>query len=304
MQNYVGESAALMAAMGWTISAVCWTSAGRSVGSLVVNTVRLVIALPLFLIYGVLVLGEAVPFSASLQTWLILGGSGVLGFFICDMLLFRSFLMIGPRLAMLIFSLSPVVASLCGWWWLGETLSPMNMIGMAIALSGVSWVVLESPRRPTSRPTSDTGPSHVPLLGILFAFLAMLSQGVSGVIAKMGMQDLDSPVAATEIRLIVGLLCFLVLMPIVGKHKACFAVFKNRKIMTILTIGAIAGPSLGVVLLMFAFKHISTGLAMTFISLTPVMIIPFSVFIFKEHVSLRAMLGAVVACVGAAILLL
>jgi drug/metabolite transporter (DMT)-like permease len=221
------------------------------------------------------------------------------------MLLFRSFLMIGPRLAMLIFSLSPVVASLCGWWWLGETLSPMNMTGMAIALSGVSWVVLESPRRPTTAgSTKGEAPSHVPLRGIVFAFLAMLSQGVSGVIAKMGMQDLDSPVAATEIRLIAGLLCFLVLMPILGKHKACFAVFKNRKIMTILTIGAIAGPSLGVVLLMFAFQHISTGLAMTFISLTPVMIIPFSVFVFKEHVSLRAMLGAVVACVGAAILLL
>jgi drug/metabolite transporter (DMT)-like permease len=300
MQNYVGEIAALLAALGWTISALCWTTAGKQVGSMVVNTVRLAISLPLFVIYGALVLGEVIPLSASPREWLILGSSGVIGFFICDLVLFRSFLLIGPRLAMLIFSLSPIVTSLCGWWWLGEQLSRTDMTGMAIALSGVSWVVLESPRQPNPAIARD----HTSRLGLLFAFLAMLAQAISSVIAKSGMQEMASPVAATEIRLIAGLICFIILMPTVGKSKACLDVFKRPQVLKIMIVGSIAGPTLGVALLMFSFKHISTGLAMTFVSLTPVMIIPFSVLIYKEHVSLRAILGAILACAGAAMLLL
>ncbi|MBT7065637.1 MAG: DMT family transporter, partial [Verrucomicrobia bacterium] len=179
-------------------------------------------------------------------------------------------------------------------------LSRTDMAGMAIALAGVSWVVLESPRR---RHPAIVG-QHPPARGLLFAFLAMLAQAVSSVIAKTGMQEMASPVAATEIRLIAGLICFVLLMPIVGKSRACLQVFKKPQVLKVMIVGSIAGPSVGVALLMFSFKHISTGLAMTFISLTPVMIIPFSVLIYKEHVSLRAILGAIIACSGAAILLL
>lgn len=268
---------------------------------MVVNTVRLIIALPFFLLYGHFVLGSAIPFAASAHAWLYLGLSGVLGFFLCDLCLFRSFLIIGPRLAMLVFSLSPLVSSVFGWWWLNEQLSPLDIFGMLMALSGVAWVVLESPRRNPARPIPVDRP---PWLGFAFAFIAMLCQGVSSVVAKNGMQDLASPVAATEIRLIAGLVCFLVLMPLVGKHRACVAAFKDRHTLAILTAGAIAGPTLGVALLMFAFTKIPTGLAMTFVALTPVMIIPFTVMLYKERVSPRAIFGAIVACAGSALLLI
>lgn len=302
MHSYSGEAAALGAALGWTISSLCWTAAGKRVGSMVVNTVRLVIALPLFLLYGQLVLGEAIPFSASNHAWLYLGISGVLGFFVCDLFLFRSFLIIGPRLAMLIFSLSPLVSSALGWWWLDENLSPLNISGMLIALSGVAWVVLESPR--VDPAINVPAARRIPWHGTAFAFLAMLAQGFSSPIAKYGMQDIASPMAATQIRLITGLICFLILMPLAGKAGACLAAFKDRRAMAILTTGAIAGPTLGVALLMFSFIRIPTGLAMTFTSLVPVLIIPFVVIIHKERVSLRAIFGAIVACTGSALLLI
>jgi len=69
------------------------------------------------------------------------------------------------------------------------------------------------------------------------------------------------------------------------------------------TRGAIAGPTLGVALLMYSLTKIPTGLAMTFISLMPIMIMPFSVILFKEHISPRAIVGAVIACIGSALLL-
>jgi drug/metabolite transporter (DMT)-like permease len=294
MNEHAGQIAAMAAALGWTISAVCWTSAGKRVGSLVVNTVRLVIALALFVVYGWLIKGEPIPLGASQHAWLWLSISGAMGYFLCDLFLFRSLLLIGPRLALLILSLAPLVASLCGWWWLNERLSSRDILGMIIALSGVIFVVFESPRR--KRPPGTH--VHFSWLGILFAFLALLNQGASVVLAKIGMRDFESPIAATEIRVIAGLICFAILMPILGRHKQCLAVFKDRRTISIIAVGSLAGPTIGVALLMYALTQIPSGLAMTFISLTPIMIIPFSVLLFKEHVSVRAILGAVVACAG------
>jgi drug/metabolite transporter (DMT)-like permease len=132
----------------------------------------------------------------------------------------------------------------------------------------------------------------------------MLAQGVSNVVAKTGLDGMTSPVAATQIRLIAGLLCFLVLAPLVGKHKDCIKTFKDRSTMMILTAGTIAGPTIGVALLMYAITRIPTGLAMTFTSLSTVMIIPLSAIIHKEKITRRAICGALIACTGSALLLL
>ncbi len=236
MNEYIGSIAALGAAMGWTISAVCWTSAGKRVGSLVVNTVRLVLALAMFTLYGWLVHGQPVPMTASAQSWLWLGISGVTGYFLCDLFLFRSFLIIGPRLTLLIFSLSPIVASLCGFWWMGERITPRQMLGMAIAMSGVMWVVMESPKRKKN--------IHFTWVGGLLAFLAMVSQGVAAVIAKIGLQEFNHPVAATQIRVIFGLACFIILMIILRRVRKCVDVFRDRTSIGIITIGSAAGPAI------------------------------------------------------------
>ncbi len=147
MSEHIGAIAALSAALCWTISVLCWTAAGKRVGSLVTNTVRLVIALPLLMLYCWLVDGSPVPLSASPTAWAWLALSGVVGFFLCDLCLFQSLLLIGTRLALLIFSLAPLVASFFGWWWLNERLSILEITGIAIALAGVIWVVGESPQR-------------------------------------------------------------------------------------------------------------------------------------------------------------
>ncbi len=47
-----------------------------------------------------------------------------------------------------------------------------------------------------------------------------------------------------------------------------------------------------------ALQYLTAGVASTFLSLTPVCIIPFAIYIHKEHVSLRAFAGAVIAVAG------
>lgn len=62
--------------------------------------------------------------------------------------------------------------------------------------------------------------------------------------------------------------------------------------------GAVIGPFVGVSLSLMVLHYLTTGVASTFLSLTPVCIIPFSIYIHKESVSMRAFAGAVVAVAG------
>jgi drug/metabolite transporter (DMT)-like permease len=71
-----------------------------------------------------------------------------------------------------------------------------------------------------------------------------------------------------------------------------------------MTLGAVTGPFLGVSLLNMSIQRIPTGVAQTMAALVPVLIIPFVVFLKKERISWRAVIGAFVAVAGVAILML
>lgn len=298
MFSYLGEMAALATAFLWTMSALCWTVAGERVGSLAVNVIRLLVALPLLMLYLWLAEGQAAPFSASAGAWIYLSLSGFFGYFVCDLFLFKSFLLMGPRLGMLFLSLAPPLTALIGWLVLGERLAPIHWLGMALTLAGVAWVVLESPASP-----ADSGRRYVfTFRGGVAASLAAAGQAVSMVFAKMGLKDGISAVAATEIRLIAGLAGFLVLLAVWRRYPMLFKAARDRRAVGIITVGTIVGPVVGVVMLMFSIRHISTGLAQTFLALSPVIIIPFMRFLYKERVGFPAVAGAVLAFAGIALL--
>lgn len=294
MSTYYGEIAALLTAFCWMLSSLCWTVAGERVGSLAVNVIRLLVALPMLLLIAALSNGGAFPFAASAHTWFWLGLSGFFGFFVCDLFLIRSFLMIGPRLGLLILSLSPPLTALIGWIVLGEHLTLTNWAGMVLTLAGVVWVIVESPS-----PAAGTGRRYVfSLAGGLTAFIGAFAQAVAIVTAKMGMLDGCTAIAATQIRLVTGLGSFLVLILALRRYPMVFKAFHNRRALGVIFLGAVFGPVVGVTLMMVAVSLIPTGLTQTFLSTSPVMIIPFMWFFYKERVGWQAIAGAIVACVG------
>ena len=295
---YIGEIAALATAFLWMLSSLCWTAAGERIGSLAVNVIRLLVALPMLMAYLWLTEGVVVPFAASADTWLYLSISGVLGFFVCDLLLFRSFLLIGPRLGMLILSLAPPLTALIGQLLLHEHLTTLNWFGMALTMAGVAWVVLESPAA-----HENSGRRYVfTLRGGAMALLAACSQAIAMVVAKIGLKEEISAIGATEIRLIAGLACFLVMLLVMRRYPMLYQAAGDRRALGIIVLGAIVGPVVGVAMLMVAIGHIQTGLAQTFLALSPVMIIPFMRLIYKERIGFQAVAGALLAFVGVALL--
>lgn len=301
--SYTGEIIAIVTVLCWTVSVQFFEAASKRVGSTPVNIIRISTALILFGTFLYFKNGYIIPLDFPARAWFYLGLSGVVGFFLGDICLFKALVEIGPRLALLIFSLSAPVAALIGWIFLAEVYLPHQWAGMAVTLTGVGMVILEK-----NKPSDQTNPSAknrtqrtVSLKGILLGIGAMLGQATGYVMSKTGMQTengfLDA-FAATQIRAIAAFICFALFFTITRKWGRVTAAVKDTKALAYTAIGALIGPFIGVSLSLMVLHYLTAGVASTFLSMTPVCIIPFSIYLHKEHVSMRAFAGAVVAVAG------
>jgi len=297
MVAHLGEMAALGTAVCWTATAMAFESAGRRVGSLAVNLIRLLGALALHAILGLVRRGALVPVDAPVHAWTWLALSGLVGFCLGDLCLFRAFVVLGARLSVLMMALVPPITALAGWIVLGERLSPRDWLGMGITLAGVAWVVLERGRTVTG------GQRRHPVSGILLGLGGAAGQAIGLILSKYGMRGYDA-FASTEIRVIAGVAGFSVLFLIAGWWPRVFSAFRDGTAMARTGLGAFFGPFLGVSLSLVAVQHTASGVAATIMALVPVLIIPPATLIFKERISPRAIGGAALAVAGTVLLFL
>ncbi|NUQ78792.1 MAG: DMT family transporter [Polyangiaceae bacterium] len=292
-----GELAALGTALCWTMSSLAFTAAAKRLGSLALNLIRLLIALGLLTLANAARRGLPFPIDATPEAWAWLSASAVVGFVIGDMALFRAFLLIGPRLSMLVMALSPPMTAVLGWIALGEELKALDWLAMGVTLAGVAWVVFE--RAPAAKEEAPAG--EKPIRGYLLALLGAAGQSGGMLLSKLGMKDYDA-VAATQIRVIAAVGIYSLLFLALGWWGHVIRGFKHTSGMAFAALGAAAGPFVGVTLSLVAIQHTQMGVAATIMSIVPVMIIPFVILINKERVSARAALGAAVAVAGVALL--
>jgi drug/metabolite transporter (DMT)-like permease len=296
--EHVGEWAALATAVLWTLSALAWTSAGKCIGALAVSFLRLLLAVFLLMLYGYCSRGLALPSDAAPRVWFWLGISGFLGFFVSDLCLFKAFLVIGPRLSLLVTSLTPPFVAVISWAWRGEGLGSLAWLAMGVTLSGVLWVVLEQREDQHSHPHLRRESRY----GLILAGIGTVTQSFGMVLAKDGISDYD-PAASALIRILGALVGYFLLITVLRRWRPVVAATRKGKAMWFLLGGTIVGPCVGVSLCMLALQHCHEGVVTTILATIPVMILPFSIYLFGEKVSVRAVGGALVAVAGVALLM-
>ena len=303
MENYFGELAALLTAVFWTVTSMSFESAGKKVGSLAVNLIRLVVAFFLLGMFTWVSRGAFLPTDAGWERigWLAL--SGLVGFVIGDLLLFQAFVVVGARISMLIMALSPPITALAGWLLLDEVLSPMNWLGMVVTLTGISIVILKRENSPENKNGRKKLKAAYSVPGILLAFGGSIGQGVGLVLSKKGMGNYDA-FASAQIRVLTGIIGFAVLFIFMKRYGRVWAALKNRSAMKRIYLGSFFGPFLGVSFSLLAVQHTRAGIAATIMAIVPVLIIPPAILLFKEKVNWKEIAGALVAVGGVAIFFL
>jgi len=292
--SHYGEFAALTTAIFWTITALAFEGATTRVGTYSVNIIRLVFGFIFLTALAWFNRGILFPTDATQQAWFWLLLSGIIGFVLGDLFLFASYPIISSRVAMLVMTLAPPFAAILGWAILGETMSEISILGMFLVISGISLAIWSKPKG-DKKMKLNFSPK-----GLLYALLGTIGQAIGLVLSKLGMGEYNA-FAATQIRIIAGIIGFVVLITVLKKWGNIGKAFGNKKAMTGITIGSIFGPFLGVSFSLIAIQHTSTGIAATLMSIVPILIIPPAILIFKQKVSTKEIIGAIISVVGVAL---
>jgi drug/metabolite transporter (DMT)-like permease len=293
---FIGEFAALTAAVLWSNSSIIFTTASIKLGSMQLNVDRMAMAV-LYLIITIFVF--KIDFTLNFNQILLLSISGFVGLIIGDTALFKSFAEIGPRLTLLIYSCNPAIAGVLAFIVLHETLSKMGIVGIFVTLSGIALVVLDKTVPSDAR-------FKITTKGVLFAFLGSAGQGVGLIFAKMAFSygDMHS-FTATFVRIFSSLILMFIISLIFKKYRNPIKIYsKDKKLMLIVILGSIIGPFLGITLSFVALTHTKVGIASTLMSTVPVLVLPLTHYFYKEKISFKAIIGAFITVGGVAMLFL
>jgi drug/metabolite transporter (DMT)-like permease len=303
MNHYFGEIAALLTAVFWTITSMSFESAGKKIGSLQVNLIRLVAAFFIYCVVNYFHRGLILPLDAGAERWLWLALSGLVGFVIGDLLLFQSYVVVGARIAMLIMAITPPITALASWLILGEVMSPMNLVGMVVTLTGISIVILKREKHEDITKKGHKISTSYSIKGILLAFGGAVGQGVGLILSKKGMGNYDA-FAASHIRVITGMVGFAIIILFTKRYGKVWKALQNKPAMKSVALGSIFGPFLGVSFSLLAIQNTQAGIAATIMSIVPVLIIPPAILFFHEKVNWKEIIGAVITVAGVAIFFL
>lgn len=299
IQNYTGEIAALLTALCWAVTATAFENSAKKIGSMNLNLTRLLIGLAFLSIFTFITRGHLLPTDANASEWFWLLMSGLVGIVIGDLLLFEAFVLIGSRISMLIYASVPPLSGIMAFLFLGEKMTGLQIVGMLVTLAGIASVILVA--------DDDGGGKKVKLshsaVGILFAFGGAFGQAAGYIIGKFGMANYD-PFSSTQIRLIAGIVGFAVLFSLKGNWKKYAESFKRKDALASLTLGSFFGPFLGISLSLYAVQKINPGVASTLTSITPVLLIPYAFFVKHEKVTLKEVIGTIIALSGVGIMFL
>ena len=306
--HYLGELISIGVAFSWTATALLSEFGSKRMGNLVLNVLRMMLALIFALVMFWVVTGSPLPLSGSMEAygWMLL--SGLVGYVIGDYCLFQCYIIIGSRFGQLFMTLAPLSAAFTAWISLGEQMTTMSIFAMLITLVGIAISVL-------GRGEHHRVSLKLPLNGVLFAIGAAVCQGVGLVLSKIGMNYYEAsmdgqqaawllPFSANFFRCIAGLIGFTLLLYFREGLRPLREALSDKVDMTAAATTTIFGPFVGVGFSLMAVQYTGAGIASTLMALTPIIIILPSYWLFRQPITLKGVLGALISVVGVSLFFL
>ena len=306
--HYLGELISIGVAFSWTATALLSEFGSKRMGNLVLNVLRMMLALGFALVMFWVVTGSPLPLRGSMEAygWMLL--SGVVGYVIGDYCLFQCYIIIGSRFGQLFMTLAPLAAAFTAWISLGEQMTAMSILAMLITLLGIAISVL-------GRSEHHRVSLKLPLNGVLFAIGAAVCQGVGLVLSKIGMNYYEAsmdgqqaawllPFSANFFRCIAGLVGFTLLLYIKEGLRPLREALHDKVDMTAAATTTVFGPFVGVGFSLMAVQYTGAGIASTLMALTPIIIILPSYWLFRQPITLKGVLGALISVVGVSLFFL
>jgi drug/metabolite transporter (DMT)-like permease len=318
--------AALLCPVLFSISIVCGHRSAKLLGGTEANFWRLTLATFFLGIwaysFGVGLAGSAFPLFCF---------SGVVGIGLGDVALFQALPRLGSRVSMLLVQcFTAPFGALLEWLWLGTSLSAFQIISGLTILAGVGIALSEGQHLRAER--------RVLVVGTLFAILSAVGGAGGAVLSRQAYfilhenhEQLD-PANAGFQRVLGGALiagiCLLLVrwrsvvelfFPRGALHESAPSSFSSpsstskahadvelpgaaarkwRLIWPWVLGNSLAGQTLGVSAMQRALETTPTGIVLSIIAATPLVVIPFAMFFEGERPTRRSLAGAAIGVAG------
>lgn len=296
--RYAGELAALGTAVSWSIGSNLFAAAGRRMGSMVLNRLRISTACVLLSFALLATRGAPWPVWATSAQMGWLAASGLVGFVFGDTWYFRSLVILGPGRAALLASSGPIFTMIFAALVLKEHPGPMALLGTALTLSGIAWVLRERERGHAAHVEGSVA------VGVMAGILGAVGQAGGYVLSKTALRSGIDPLSATLIRVSAAAVAIWLLATVQRAVPATVGALKDRRGAAFMVGGSIFGPFLGVTLSLTAIRYIDTGVAASITAIYPLFTMLIASRFHGEKLTWRAMLGAGVAVAGVVVLFL
>ncbi len=292
-----GEWSAALSALLWGISHIIYARLRPPLSAPALNLGKNVFALLFFLIALVVMTGSIIPSGMSTKALLIFTASGFLGLAVCDTLLMRSLLDIGPQRMTLLFLTVPVLVALFAMLPpMGESQPWPAWVGMIICITGVSLAIVRRPE--------DTADPVRFRRGIRTGLMAALLQTVAILLARYGLAQDDAPLLdSAVVRMAAGTFGLILLGLYGGRVRLWAKEVVRRDAMPRLIVASLLGTFLGILLNQFGLKWSAhAGVATTLNSLMPIYLLPLSVLFLGERFGKREIIASFIAVGGIAMM--
>jgi drug/metabolite transporter (DMT)-like permease len=296
--RFAGEFAALGTAVCWAGASNFFTAAGRRMGSLVLNRLRLLVGSILLLTALWIVKGSPWPTWATGFQLGALALSGLIGFVFGDSYNFRSMVILGPGRASLLASTAPVFTVALGWPLLHEKPGPFVLLGLVLTLGGVAWVIRERGLGGAPHREGSTW------MGIVAGVLGAIGQAGGFVLSRAAVQSGIDPLSGTVIRIVAAAAAIWIWTLARGEGPRTMSALGDRRGALLMLCGTVCGPLLGVTLSLTALMFVQAGVAASITAFFPVLAILIGARFHKEPITAGTILGALVAATGVVVLFL
>ena len=235
--------------------------------------------------------------------------SGIIGFGVGDYGLFRAYPILGSRLTMVMTQClaAPFAASI-EWFWMGETLSLGQVLAGTAILVGVALALAPSE-------TTDVDRKHWKA-GILWGLMSAFGQGFGAVLSRKALSVVEAGVTVDGLsqayqRVLGGLTVMAVLLLFRKMRLRNGATIRTEVALTPVTMkllvalivaNTLCGPTLGVGAYQWALSSLPSGIVLSVVALSPLVIIPLAMKFEGERPTLRSIIGSVVAVAGVVVM--
>ena len=285
-----GEIFAVLAALVWSSCVILMRISGFQVPPVALTvfkggtaTIFFVIAIPL--------VGESFFPSLPARDYLRLTVSAILGITIADTLYTAALNRLGASLQALAGVMySPSMVAV-GFLLLGEMLGRWELLGGVLVVAGVAIGM---------RKTEDVKSQRDLVVGIVMAVSSHVIMAFGILMVRDVLRE-HSVVWISAYRFLVATVVLAGIASVCLPPRQVFMGFARRDIWKIMLPMSFLGPFMGTILWTAGFKYTTVGRAAIYNQLSTVFIIVLAVFFLKERLTVRKVLGVVLAVGGAVV---